>query len=236
MQHRDPAQRRPQEFDLTPNKKPRVPEPSSPTESYKSDEPQDDDMTDRHIISAMLRNVDLTEVFLPARVVEACKRHGLVAGDSFDLRTGYGLANETTQRHVKAQIEKSGAVLVMCSPPCTKFSQLQELNLYLNDEKWRTVGDNTYRLLLGVDERAAAKGEILPLRTSSLCNVVEAPTDAGVHEQSRSGHDCWRHVHVWPCPAQQGSHRLSSSQETHTVDVELVVHPERARDKMRPQP
>ena len=55
---------------------------------------------------------------------------------SFDLRTGYDLTNETTQRHVKAQIEKSGAVLVICSPPCTKFSQLQELNLYLNDEKW----------------------------------------------------------------------------------------------------
>ena len=25
-------------------------------------------------------------------------------------------------------VEKSGAVLVNCSPPCTKFSQLQELN------------------------------------------------------------------------------------------------------------
>ena len=80
MQHRDPAQRRPQEFDLTPNKKPRVPEPSSPTVSYKSDEPPDDDMEDRRIISAMIRNVDLTEVFSPARVVEACRRHGLVAG------------------------------------------------------------------------------------------------------------------------------------------------------------
>ena len=121
---------------MTPNKRPKVPEASSPTVSYNSDEQEDDDMTDRHIISAMLRNVDLTEVFSPARVVEACKRHGLVAGDSFDLRTGYDLTNETTQKHVKMQIEKSGALLVICSPPCTKFSQLQELNLYLNDEKW----------------------------------------------------------------------------------------------------
>ena len=126
LQHRDPAQRRPggppQEFDLTPTKRPRVPEASSPTVSYNSDEQQDADMTtDRQIVSAMLRNVDLTEVFSPARVVEACRKHGLVAGDSFDLRTGYDLANETTQRHVKAQIEKSGAVLVICSPPCTNF-------------------------------------------------------------------------------------------------------------------
>ena len=101
MQHRDPAQRRPQEFDLTPNKKPRVPEPSSPTVSYRSDEPPDHDMEDRRIISAIIRNFDLTEVFSPARVVEACRRHGLVAGDSFDLRTGYDLTDLVTQKHVR---------------------------------------------------------------------------------------------------------------------------------------
>ena len=44
MQHRDPAQTRPQEFDLTPNKKPRFPKPSSPTVSYKSDETPDNEM------------------------------------------------------------------------------------------------------------------------------------------------------------------------------------------------
>ena len=93
-------------------------------------------MEDRRIISAILRNVDLTEVFSPARVVEACRRHVLVTGDSFDLRTGYDLTDLPTQRQVKTQIEKSGAVLVVRSPPCTKFLQLQELNLYLNDEKW----------------------------------------------------------------------------------------------------
>ena len=58
MHHRDSAQRRPQEFDLTPSKKPRVPEPSSPAVSYKSDEQPDDDMEDRRIISAILRNAD----------------------------------------------------------------------------------------------------------------------------------------------------------------------------------
>ena len=79
MRPRDPAQRQPQEFDLAPNKKPRVPEPSSPTVSCRSDEQPDDVMEDRRIISAILRNVDLAEVFSPARVVEACRRHGLVA-------------------------------------------------------------------------------------------------------------------------------------------------------------
>ena len=136
MRPRDPAQRRPQELDLTPNKKPRVPEPSSPTVSCRSDEQPDDDMEDRRMISAILRNVDLAEVFSPARVVEACRRHGLVVGDPFDLRTGYDLTDLATQRQVTKQIEKSGAVLVICSPPCAKFLQLHELNLYLNDKKW----------------------------------------------------------------------------------------------------
>ena len=81
---------------MTPSKNPGVPEPSSPTVSYKSDEQSDDDMEDRRIISAILRNVDLTEVFSPARVVEACRRYGLVAGYSVDLRTGYDLTDLVT--------------------------------------------------------------------------------------------------------------------------------------------
>ena len=100
MQPRDPAQRRPQEFDLTPNKKLGVPELRLPTVNYRSDEPPDDDMEDRHIISAVLRNVDLAEVFSPARVVESCRRHGLVAGDSFDFGTGYDLTDVVTQSQV----------------------------------------------------------------------------------------------------------------------------------------
>ena len=55
-------------------KRPRVPEPSSPTVSYKSDDTLDADMTDRRIISSLLRGVDVTEVFSPARVVELWRR------------------------------------------------------------------------------------------------------------------------------------------------------------------
>ena len=118
-------------------KRPRVPEPSSPTISYKSDEALDADMTDRQIISSILRGVDVTEVFSPARVVEACRKHGLLKGDSFDLRTGYDLADPKVQRQVMRQIQSTTAQLVICSPPCTKFSRLQALNLYLNDDAWR---------------------------------------------------------------------------------------------------
>ena len=44
----------------TEQKRPRVPAPSSPTVSYKIDEPEDADMEDRKMISSLLRGVDIT--------------------------------------------------------------------------------------------------------------------------------------------------------------------------------
>ena len=58
-------------------------------------------------------------------MVEACRKHGLVKGDSFDLRTGYDLSSETVQRQGLRQIESTTAQLIICTPPCTKFSRLQ---------------------------------------------------------------------------------------------------------------
>ena len=74
-------------------KRPRVPEPSSPTVSYKSDELEDEDMEDRKIISSVLRGVGITEMYSPQRVVEVCHKYQLIKGDSFDLRTGFDLSN-----------------------------------------------------------------------------------------------------------------------------------------------
>ena len=53
------------------------------------------------------------------------------------MRTGYDLSSEAVQRQVLRQIESTTAQLIICSPPCTKFSRLQALNLYLNDDAWR---------------------------------------------------------------------------------------------------
>ena len=47
-----------------------MPEPSSPTVSYKSDEPEDADMEDRKILSSIFRAIDITEVYSPQRVVD----------------------------------------------------------------------------------------------------------------------------------------------------------------------
>ena len=45
--------------------RPCVPEPSSPTVNYKSDEPEDGDMEDRKTLSSVFRGVAITEVYSP---------------------------------------------------------------------------------------------------------------------------------------------------------------------------
>ena len=82
----------------------------------------DDTMGELGILSAILRGVDITEVYSPQRVVDVCLKYGLVKGDSFDLRTGFDLSEKSVQDAVVQRIIESNAKLVILSPPCTKFS------------------------------------------------------------------------------------------------------------------
>ena len=72
-------------------------------------------------------SVSISEVSSPARICLKCERHGLVAGSSFDLHTGYDLSKYSVQKEVEAIIEKEQPKLLVGSPPCTKFSILQNL-------------------------------------------------------------------------------------------------------------
>ena len=72
-------------------------------------------------------SADICEVFSPERVCARCTRHGLVAGSSFDLHTGYDLSKYKVQREVEAKIDAEQPELLIGSPPCTKFSILQNL-------------------------------------------------------------------------------------------------------------
>ena len=112
------------------------PEPSSLTVSYKSDEPEDADMKDRKIISSVLCGVGITEVHLLQRVVEVCHKYKLIKGDSCNLRTGFDLSDPTVQQQVSRRIIETNAMLVILSPPCTKLSALQALNLHINGPEW----------------------------------------------------------------------------------------------------
>ena len=50
--------------------------------------------SDVAVLAAVLKGLDLTEIFSPERVTKLCKKYHLVPGDSFDLRTGYDLSDE----------------------------------------------------------------------------------------------------------------------------------------------
>ena len=50
--------------------------------------------SDVAVLAAVLKGVDITEIFSPERVKKLCNQYHLLPGDSFDLRTGYDLSDE----------------------------------------------------------------------------------------------------------------------------------------------
>ena len=88
------------------------------------------------VLAAICKGVDVTEIFSPERVTKLCRKYGLIAGDSFDLRDGYDLSVEQTQALVIDRIRRTKPTLVIGSPPCTFFSRLQKLNLYVHGPEW----------------------------------------------------------------------------------------------------
>ena len=107
------------------------------------------DKEDQRIMKLLLLGCNITEVFSPARVARARKRFGLVPGESFDLRTGYDLSDKDAQQYVRQRIDQSDSELLIASPPCTKFSRLQQLNIHV-------LGPE-YEEKLAVDREAALK-------------------------------------------------------------------------------
>ena len=90
-----------------------------------------------HILAKIIAGVDVTEVYSRPRIAAACQEAGLVGGSSFDLRTGWDLSNPHQQRMAIQKIMAESPRLLVGSPPCTLFSILQNLNLAVQDEKWR---------------------------------------------------------------------------------------------------
>ena len=95
---------------------------------YRSDEIE--------VLAAVCKGVDVSEIFSPERVTKLCLKYGLVAGDSFDLRDGYDLADEKTQALVIDRVRRTEPTIVIGSPPCTLFSRLQQLNLHVHGPEW----------------------------------------------------------------------------------------------------
>ena len=73
-------------------------------------------------------NVDVSEIFSPVRVTGHCKIFGLKPGSAMDLATGWDFDRASDRARAAEVVMKEKPKLLIGSPPCTFFSQLQELN------------------------------------------------------------------------------------------------------------
>ena len=88
------------------------------------------------IIAALARGVDITEVFSPKRVTQVCKKYGLTPGESMDLSTGWDFDRGEDRRQAVKHIKEENPMVVIGSPPCTVFSQLQTMSMHTQNTQW----------------------------------------------------------------------------------------------------
>ena len=80
--------------------------------------------------------VDITEVYSPPRMEEACSNIGPIGGSSLDRRTGWVFRKPAHRAAATWLIKEEAPRLLIGSPPCTKFSNLQNLNMSHRGKEW----------------------------------------------------------------------------------------------------
>ena len=110
-----------------------------------TDHEAEDDVAE---IYGSLTNSDdtIVELYSPPRVVEEARKRGLRAELSIDLTTGYDLSMPEQKEHVKRELAKRKPKLLVTSPPCTKFSPLQNLR-----KDWETFEEEWHGAVNHVD-------------------------------------------------------------------------------------
>ena len=115
--------------------------------------------TDRKLLASLILGVDVTEVFSPKRVNELAAKFGLTPGSSLDLTNGWNFELEEDRRKAWKLIKETEPYVIIGSPPCTLFSNLQQLNLHLHrddpvwlerfeSEKLKAIGHIDFCMLL----------------------------------------------------------------------------------------
>ena len=91
------------------------------------------------LLEHRLARVDVTEVFSPPRVTVQAKKFGLKSGEAWDLTNGWDFNLEAHRKQAERYIDEQQPLVVIGSPPCTPFSQLQALNsaTVKSQRKWQ---------------------------------------------------------------------------------------------------
>ena len=94
------------------------------------------EMLSMEVIKKLKTSVDVTEAYSPERVIKWCKKYRLLPGDAFDLLTGWNFDNLEHRNRAAKRIVETKPKLLICSPPCTLFSILQNLNIAVHGPEW----------------------------------------------------------------------------------------------------
>ena len=109
----------------------------------KEEGPEDMDLD---IVQEILRvSVDIAEMYSPPRVTAEAKNFGLKTGEAMDLTTGWDFSQDEHKERALKYIDEYKPKLIIGSPMCTMFSQLQRLSGW-NDEKQRRWREDTRHL------------------------------------------------------------------------------------------
>ena len=94
----------------------------------------------------MLLGVDVTEIYLPARVDKLAKM-GLVPGHSLDFTNGWDFRKAEDIIRAWRLLRSTTPYVVVGSPPCMLLSMLQELNLHIHgdDVEWLQKFDQRWQ-------------------------------------------------------------------------------------------
>eukprot|EP00435_Cladocopium_sp_Y103_P059905 s740_g21.t1 len=111
--------------------------------------------------------VDVSEVFSPPRVTKEAKLQKMKAGHAFDLKTGFDLRLEKDLKRMREVLQEEEPELVVCSPPCGPFCQIQSLNFpkMATERVMRIVGEGLQHLRTAarVCKRQHLKGKFFVL-------------------------------------------------------------------------
>ncbi|MDA8584152.1 hypothetical protein N9L68_07945 [bacterium] len=90
------------------------------------------------LVSALLA-ADVAEIDSPVRVGTQAKEFGLKPGEAMDLTTGWDFNLEADRKAAEEYVEKEKPLLLIGSPMCTMFSQLQTLTPWTQakEEEWQ---------------------------------------------------------------------------------------------------
>ena len=98
---------------------------------------------DTNPVSAIkqLLKVDVAEAYSPPRVTLEEKKFGLKPGEAWDLTNGWDFTIEDHRKKAEEYIDNEKPLVLIGSPPCTPFSQLQSLNPRAknSERKWKGV-------------------------------------------------------------------------------------------------